>query len=182
MAYALQIDPLNNNLILDAALTYPRLVLNEMRTSANAYNNFDEDPNYRLFWADPTNMTITKTGNSFTISYNGILAHPTGYFAVKMKMPQNQRFLTVSVNATQSTSSVIIYYSGNSNDISYSSDKSKTWMDNEEWQFNAGTSDTLPFPDYRCRCAVYFHFGRLEAGQSLPKTITITFGTTATRP
>lgn len=179
MAYALQIDPLNNNLILDAALTYPKLVLNPIRDQSNAFDNFDEDPNYRLFWSDPSHTTITKTGNIFTISYNGNLAQPTGYFAVKMKMPQNQRFLTVSVSATQSTSSVIIYYSGNS-DISYSSDSSKTWIDNAMWQFNAGASDTLPFPDYRCRCAVYFHFGRLEIGQSLPKIINIALGTTAT--
>jgi len=181
MPLALQIDSAYNRLIYDAALTYPKLVLNEMRTSANAYNNFDEDPNYRLYWSDSTHMTLTKTGNTYTLSYNGNLAQPTGYFAVKMKMPQNQRFLTVSVGATQSTSSVIIYYSGNS-DISYSSDNSKTWFDNAGWQFNAGTSDTVPFPDYRCRCAVYFHFGRLEAGQSLPKTITITFGTASAPP
>ena len=169
-------------MIYDNALIYPRLVLNEARTSANAYNNFDEASGYRLWWEDPTHTTLTKNGNTFTLTYNGNQATPSGFFAVKMKMPQLQRFLTVNVSSTQSTAYVIIYYSNN-NDISYSSDYSATWVQGSGFIFDANVGYLpVPFPDYRCRCAIYFSFGRLQAGQSLPKTITITFGTTSAPP
>ena len=181
MAYALQIDPLNNNLILDHALTYPKLVLNPLRDQSNAFNNFDEDPNYRLQWTDPSHTTLTQNGNTYTITYNGNLANASGWFGVKMKMPINERILTVDYSATQSASEVWMYFSNPTQpDISYSSDHSKNWVDlNAKYLFQSLYTNYYPFPDYRCRCAVYFRFGRLEAGQSLPKKITITFGTTA---